>query len=941
VVKRVLQLWRRFRYYLGRNRFDRELEAEMSFHLEMKTAARTAAGMSPEDAYRATRMQFGNAVLLQERSREMWTFRWIEELVQDLRYSVRMIRKNPMLAAVVVLSLALAIGANTAIFSLVDAVLLKPLPVKSPGELVLFGWGARKPTPAHSISGSMRIDPVTGERTCTSFSSIQFQRMRDDNKTLAELFAFGPIYSNLNLSVDSRADGATGQLVSGNYYRGLGVRALLGRTLDDNDDRLGAEPVAVITYKCWKQRFALDPSALGKSAYVNATPVTIVGITPDGFDGALDLGDTADVTLPLSYETSITRRPSEAPNGWRWWLRIMGRLRPGSSFEQVRANLEGIFQEAALEGHQALLAADPNGVPDPVTTPRLTPLPGSQGLNVHRLDHAKQLYVLLISVGLVLLIACANTANLLLARSASRQKEIAVRTALGAPRLRLIRQLLTESLTLALLGGAAGLVLAYWAKGFLMLVPPWGGNPVKLELALNTRVLLFTAATAIATGIVFGVAPALRATRVETGPALKDGSANQTQGRRRLTLGKALVLIQVVVSLVLLVGAGLFLRTLRNLERVDYGFDASNLLLFDIDPSLNGYKGQNLASLYDRISDRISGLPGVEATTISRSPLLQGSETVWSRLTIIGASNQPDPEMGIMVLEGKQNFLETMHVPILAGRSLGPADRPGAPRVAVVNEAFVKLVFGDQNPLGRSFKFGVDSKREFEVVGIVRNARYDSLRGEIPPTIYVPFEQGMVATGAGYGMTFEVRTAVNPAQLVPSIRETLGDIDSNIAIVNITTQERVISDSLGNERLFAGLTGALGGLALLLAAIGLYGTLSYNISRRTSEIGIRMALGAAAHNVVTQVMRQAMLVVVLGIAMGVAASVAATRLISSAMLGFSADPETPSMLFGVRPSDPATITLAAVFLLAVALLAAFLPARRAARIDPIRALRYE
>jgi predicted permease len=949
-IKKVREIWRRFGYYLRRDRFDRELEAEMRFHLEMKTRARIAAGASAKEAERATRVQFGNAVLLQERSREMWSLRWIEELVQDLRYSFRMIRKSPALAGVVVSSLALAIGANTAIFSLVDAVLLKRLQVKNPDQLVLLSWGGPRPTPAHWISGSTRTDPGTREVTSTSFSSDQYLRMREVNKTLSEMFAFAPIYEKLNLSVDSHADVATGQVVTGSYYRGMAVEAIIGRTINDDDDSPGADPVAVITYKCWKQRFGLDPSAIGKSVQVNALPVTIVGVTPDGFEGALEIGDTADVTIPLAAQVLITRRPSEDADNWKWWLRVMGRLAPGASFEQVRANLEGAFQQSALEGHQTLLAKDPANVPDPVNTPRLIPASGSQGLVAHRGDHSRQLYVLLIVVGLVLLIACANTANLLLARSSARQKEIAVRIALGAGRGRLIRQLLTESLTLAILGGAAGLVLAYWAKGFLLLAAPWGGEPLKLDLTLNGRVLLFTAGTAIATGLVFGVAPAFKATRVETAPALKESSASQTPGRRRTALGRALVLIQVAVSLVLLVGAGLFLRTLHNLERVDYGFDANNLLLFKVDASLNGYKGENLVGLYDRISERISGLPGVTQTTMSEFPLLSGEETTRSRLKIIGATDQPDPSAGILILEAKGNFLEAMHIPILTGRSLAAADPIGASRVAVVNEAFVKLGFGSENPLGRTFKFGENARTVYEVVGVARNARYDSLRGDISPAVYLQLPHVTNGKEAGnpslqsevsYGVTFEVRAAGNPMELVPAVRQTLRDIDSNIAPVDITTQQRVINDSLSNERLFAGFTVALGCLALLLAAIGLYGTLSYNVSQRTSEIGIRMALGAVAGRVMVQVIRQTMTVVVIGIVIGVAASITVTRLISAAMLGLSADPDAPSMLFGVKPGDPMSVALAAVVLLAVALAAGYLPARRASRIDPIRALRYE
>jgi predicted permease len=940
-MKKLKRMWRRLGYYVRRDKFDRELEAEIRFHLEMKSQDKAARGLGYLEASRAARRQFGNVTAIQESSREMWAFRWIEELVQDLRYCFRMIRKSPVLTAVVVSSLALAIGASTAIFSLVDAVLLKPLPVPNPGQLVLFGWAARKPTPAHDYSGSGREDPKTGDLTFTSFTWTQFQRMREENKTLSDIFAFAPIYTQLNLSLDGHADVASGQFVSGDYYKGLGVSAIVGRTLVDSDDKIGAEPVAVISYKYWNLHCASDPAVLGKSAYVNGSSVTIVGITPPDFDGALDLGDSADVTLPLAAEAAITRRPSRAVD-WSWWLRIMGRLKPGTSLEQVRANLEGSFQQCALEGHQAFLAKDPT-VPDPVNTPRLTPMPGSQGLDVQRKDHALQLFVLLLVAGLVLVIACANTANLLLARSSARQKEIAVRIALGAGRTRLIRQLLTESVTLALLGAGGGLVLAYWAKGYLMVASPFGGSPVKLDLTLNTRVLLFTAATALFTGIVFGVAPALRATRVETAPVLKDASANQSQGRQKLALGKILIVVQVAISLVLLVGAGLFLRTLRNLERVDCGFDATNLLLFSVNPSLNGYKGESLASVYQQIADRISAIPSVQSTTILQYPFFMGGGWNVTPVRIPGAKIQPPEHAEFYMLPVKENFLDTMRIPVLFGRGLNAADTMNSPMVAVINQAFARLCFPDQDPIGHHCGFGKDKEfSDVEIVGVARDARYDSLRGDPTPVVFFPLAQ-VVATMdlEGESVTFEVRTAASPMALVPSIRDAVRSIDGNLAIFDVKTQQQQIEGAYANERLFAVFTAALGALALLLAAAGLYGVLSYNVSRRTGEIGIRMALGAAAGRLMAQVMWETMAVVAAGIEIGVALSLAATRVISSTMFGLTFDPAQPSLLFGVSPTDPATIALAALFLFAVALLAAYVPARRASRIDPIRALRYE
>jgi predicted permease len=943
IGKKLGELYRRARFYFHQREFDRELKAEMRFHMDMKASARVQQGMPAEAARLAARRQFGNVTLIHERSRDMWAFRWLETAGQDLRYAVRMIAKSPGLSSVVVLSMALAIGANTAIFSLVDAVLLKTLPVKNPQELVLLGW-ASPPLGGSAVdshSGSNTTDPVTGQRLGSSLTSREFDSMREANQTLCDLFAFVPIYNQLNVSVDGQSGVSTGQYVSGGYYKGLGVQAVLGRTITDVDDEQGAEPVAVITYDYWKKRFGSDRGVIGRPVNVNGLPFIIIGVTPPNFEGALSVGQTAEVSVALARQPLVDRQPSLAAKPSQWWLRVMGRLKPGATIEQVRANLEGPFQQSALEGHQGFLAIHPDPKRNEASAPALTAVSGSQGEMWGRKEYGQQLFVLLVIVGLVLLIACVNTANLLLARSGARGKEIAVRIAVGAGRLRLIRQLLTESLTLAAAGGLTGFIFANWLKNALIPALPWREGAFTLDTRLDFRVLVFTAATSVATGIIFGIAPAVRATRIDPGPVLKDNSANQTSGRSRLRLGKTLVVVQVALSLLLLVGAGLFVRTLRNLRQVDSGFDADNLLLFDINPSLNGYKGEAVAAFYRQLSQRLEAISGVKSVAMSQYPLLKGWEWSTEGIKIAGAQTQPDQDKMTELLAVNANFLETMRIPLLHGRGLEPSDAGATAKVAVVSASFARRFFPDQDPVGHSITWEGVKSGEIQIVGVAGDIRYDGLRNAAPAIAYLPFLQRIAELDSqGGGMTFEVRTiSDDPEALAPVVREVVGSIDSNLPIFDIKTQRGQVDESLGNERLFATFTAVLGALALLLACMGLYGVMSYNVSRRTGEIGIRMALGADAGKLLRQVMFETMGVVVIGTVFGVAASLAATRVISSEWFGIGGGDS--GLLFGITAHDPVVIGLAAFFLLTVSAIAGLVPARRASRIDPLIALRCE
>jgi predicted permease len=866
----------------------------------------------------------------------------METLWQDLRYGARMLLKARGFTAIAVLSLALGIGANTALFSVVDVMLLKRLPVKEPERLVLFRSTAQREFSTGSYTGSSMTDSATGLRNMTSFPYQSFQRMREQESALSDIFAFGNV--GLNVSADGRADVASGQAVSGDYFAALGVQPLLGRVLaeEDDDDKAGA--AAVLSYRYWMQRFGGDPEVIGKQINLNNVAFTIIGVTQPGFEGTMQAGSTQDVTIPIAWESKVyVDRERSNMNGGVWWLRLMGRLKPGATAEQARAQLEGSFHQSVVEHRSARQAQTraAGGTPardlDPEQYPRLFLDPGGQGEMNSRQYYAPSLYMLLGVVGLVLLIACANVANLLLSRAAARQKEIGIRLALGASRGRLIRQLLTESLLIAALGGMTGILFALWIKNGLLAVNDWGGRGMRaLEPRLDWRVLGFTVALSLVTGIVFGLAPAWRSTKVDLTPALKDSARSSSSASRSL-LSRGLVVLQVALSLLLLVGAGLFLRTLLNLQRGETGFNARNLLLFGIQPGLIGYKDEKLRQLYQQITERLEAVPGVLAVTFSRTALLSQSMSSRNVYLRSALSVPPDSEGRIKssgdvyIHQVRENFLEAMEIPLLAGRTLRLEDDARGPKVVVVNQTFANKYFPDENPVGKRFTYDSTKPDEVEIVGLAQDAKYARQRDEIPPTAYSSWRQELRSMS---GATIEVRTAGDPAAAVAAIRQAVAEVDGNLPLNNIKTQVEQADETLRMERLFAKLLTLFGVLAQQLAAIGLFGVMAYAVSQRTREIGIRMALGADRSDVLKMILRQGMTLALLGVVLGLAGAYVLTKYLESVL-------DLKSMLYGVRVSDPLTYGVIAVGLTLVALVACYIPARRATKVDPMVALRYE
>ncbi len=867
---------------------------------------------------------------------------------QDIRYGLRMLAKSPGFTTVVVLSLALGIGANTAIFSLIDAVMLKMLPVRHPEQLTLLNWAAQGPPgimPAngiiHSLSGNMDQDK-TGRFTSTSFSYPTFEEIHARNDVFSKVFAFADP-DPVNLNVNGQVEQVGAELVSGDYFSGLGLMAIAGRTITEADDKAGAAPVTMISYGCWERRFGREASVVGKAITINNVPFTIIGVTPPEFFG-LQPGRSLNVWLPLHSQPQVEPRWTEEGHSKfissdDWWVLIMGRLKPGISEAQAQPALEVAFHQSMAAQEEAAQKTGPPQKPSENETlsgaqvvPHLELGPASKGLDYLRQEFSKPLFILMAVVGLVLLIACANVANLLLARATVRQKEIAVRLAIGAGRRRIIRQLLTESVLVATLGGAAGLALAYWATGLLVAFMSSGREPITLSVHPDLRVLGFNAAVSLFTGVLFGLAPAFRGTRLDLTPALKESARGGSLGAHRSArarLGKALVIAQVAATLLLLVGAGLFVRTLQNLETLNVGFNRYNILLFGIDPTQNGYKGERLESFYQELQRRLEALPGVRSASASNHTLIGGGVSIGG-ISIQGDAPKRtetgrDASGGVHFNSVGPGFFETMGIPLVLGRTLGPKDTPAAPKVAVINETLAHRYFADSNPIGR--RIGGDEKTtgDIEIVGVVGDASYADLRREVPPTVYYPYLQGPDQLGP---MHFEVRTAGDPMHMVTSVRNIVQSLDKNLPLFNVKTQVEQIDQTLFQERLFAKLSSFFGLLALALACVGLYGIMSYAVARRTNEIGIRMALGAERDNILRMVMRETLVMVALGVGIGIPAALAATRIISS-------------MLYDLKPTDPLTFIMSASVMIVVAAFAGYLPARRASRVDPIVALRYE
>jgi macrolide transport system ATP-binding/permease protein len=842
-------------------------------------------------------------------------------MLNDLRYAIRTLGANRLFATMAMLSLALGIGANTAIYSLMDAVLVKTLPVQDPGALVMLQWYANDGVPIiESINGSLWKDPKFN-RVSPNLPWEVFQRLRKDNPVLSSVAAFNDSGSTTVL-IHSQGYSTPALYVSGSFFGTLGVPPAAGRMIGLDDDREDASPVAVVSYRFAERRFG-DPSrAIGQTATVNQVPFTIVGVAPAGFYG-IHPGAEREIYLPQQAQIRVNRinpgDPREKFNDRRfYWVEILGRRKPGVTIAQA--------QDALGRSFDQFTTAEAKNDAERANLPKLLVKDASRGLDGLQRQYSKPLYILMTLVALILSIACANLANLLLARAAGRRREMAVRLSLGAGRARIIRQLLTESLLLAVLGAALGLLFAKWGVRGLLFLMANGRQTFLLDAGLNWRVLAITTGLALLTGVLFGLAPALQSSKVDLVSALKQTRAGEARRRIgawfKVSLSQGLVVTQIAVSLLLLVAAGLFVRTLSKLNSVELGFNREHVLVFGVNARQAGYSDQALRSFFQNLHTNLAAIPGVRSATATNFPLVaQNMSTSGIRLP---GSTFKDADTAFLNVAA--NFFETMQIPVLAGRAIDARDIASGAKVAVVNEVFVKKYLNGANPIGQNFTRGRrEYEMQFEIVGVARNARYHSLKDELPAVAYLPYTHDPRQIGS---LTFELRVAGDPLAFANAAREVVRRADSRIPVTNIKTQDDVIEQTIGQERTFAMLCTAFALLAVAIACVGLYGTMAYSVARRTNEIGLRMALGAQRRRLIWMVLRDVFAMAGVGLAIGVPVALATSKFVKA-------------FLFDMQPNDPMAIGGAAIALVLAALAAGYGPAWRASRIDPWNALRHE